>query len=118
MDIPDLAKRDKFQFQWWAVTLINAVPYGGKKKGADTGLMATTIASRTVKKRKPEIVSVKTGENIGVKDVRDLRGVIERERAPFAVLITLREPTRTPPSRPRGSLHNHVSARGSGGGRI
>jgi DNA methylase len=34
----DLARRDKFQFQWWAVTLINAVPYSGKKKGADTGI--------------------------------------------------------------------------------
>ena len=34
----DLAKRDKYQFQWWAVTLINAVPYGGKKKGADSGI--------------------------------------------------------------------------------
>jgi hypothetical protein len=34
----DLATRDKYQFQWWAVSLVNAVPYGGKKKGADTGI--------------------------------------------------------------------------------
>ena len=34
----DLAERDKYQFQWWAVSLVNAVPYGGKKKGADTGI--------------------------------------------------------------------------------
>jgi adenine specific DNA methylase Mod len=33
-----LAAQDKYQFQWWAVSLVNAVPYGGKKKGADSGI--------------------------------------------------------------------------------
>jgi hypothetical protein len=28
-----LAMQDKYQFQWWAVSLVNAVPFGGKKKG-------------------------------------------------------------------------------------
>jgi site-specific DNA-methyltransferase (adenine-specific) len=36
----DLAQRDKYQFQWWAVSLVDAVPYGGQKKGADSGSMA------------------------------------------------------------------------------
>ncbi|MGH7091886.1 MAG: site-specific DNA-methyltransferase, partial [Stellaceae bacterium] len=31
----DLARRDKYQFQWWAVSLVEARPYGGRKKGAD-----------------------------------------------------------------------------------
>jgi DNA methylase len=34
----DLARRDKYQFQWWAVSLVDARPYGGKKKGADGGI--------------------------------------------------------------------------------
>ena len=34
----DLAARDKHQFQWWAVSLVDAVPQGGKKKGADRGI--------------------------------------------------------------------------------
>jgi hypothetical protein len=34
----DLAARDKYQFQWWAVSLVNAVPFGGKKKGSDSGI--------------------------------------------------------------------------------
>jgi DNA modification methylase len=34
----DLARRDKYQFQWWAVSVVDARPYGGKKKGADTGI--------------------------------------------------------------------------------
>lgn len=34
----DLARRDKYQFQWWACSLVNAQPYQGKKKGSDTGI--------------------------------------------------------------------------------
>ena len=34
----DLAQRDKYQFQWWAVSLVDAQPFQGKKKGADTGI--------------------------------------------------------------------------------
>ena len=34
----DLAIRDKYQFQWWAVSLVEAQPFGGKKKGADSGI--------------------------------------------------------------------------------
>jgi site-specific DNA-methyltransferase (adenine-specific) len=36
---------------------------------------------------------VKGGENIGVKDVRDLRGVIERENAEMGIVVTLEDPT-------------------------
>jgi site-specific DNA-methyltransferase (adenine-specific) len=25
----ELAAREKYQFQWWAVSLVNAVPFGG-----------------------------------------------------------------------------------------
>jgi site-specific DNA-methyltransferase (adenine-specific) len=89
----NLAQRDKYQFQWWAVTLISAVPYGGKKKGADSGIDGYYYCKPDGKKTEGGIVSVKGGENLGVQMIRDLRGVIEREKAPFAILITLREPT-------------------------
>jgi site-specific DNA-methyltransferase (adenine-specific) len=89
----DLAKRDKYQFQWWAVTLINAVPHAGKKKGADSGIDGYYYCKPDGKKTEAGIISVKAGESLHVDMVRDLRGVIEREKAPFAVLITLREPT-------------------------
>src|SRR5207245_6266973 len=39
------------------------------------------------------IVQVKGGY-IGVNHVRDLKGVLEREKAPIGALITLREPTK------------------------
>jgi DNA modification methylase len=88
----DLAKRDKYQFQWWAVTLINAVPYGGKKKGADTGIDGFYYCKPDGKKTEAGIVSVKGGENLHRDMVSDLRGVMEREKSPLAVLITLRSP--------------------------
>ena len=82
--------RDAYQFQWWAVTLINAVPYGGKKKGADSGIDGYYYCKPDGKKTEGGIVSVKGGDNLGVQMVRDLRGVMEREKkAPFAVLLTL-----------------------------
>ena len=33
-----LANQDRYQFQWWALSLIRARPYQGKKKGADEGV--------------------------------------------------------------------------------
>jgi site-specific DNA-methyltransferase (adenine-specific) len=89
----DLAKRDKFQFQWWAVTLINAMPYGGKKKGADSGIDGYYYCKPDGKKTEAGIVSVKGGETLHRDMVSDLRGVMEREKSPFAVLIALRNPT-------------------------
>jgi hypothetical protein len=34
----DLARRDKYQFQWWAVSMVDVRPYGDRKKGPDTGI--------------------------------------------------------------------------------
>ena len=39
-------------------------------------------------------MSVKAGENVSVAMVRDLRGVIEREKAEIGVLISMEEPTK------------------------
>jgi site-specific DNA-methyltransferase (adenine-specific) len=89
----DLAKRDKFQFQWWAVTLINAVPYGGKKKGPDSGIDGYYYCKPDGKKTEAGIISVKGGETVHRNAVGELRGVVERETAPLGVLITLREPS-------------------------
>jgi len=33
----NLAQRDKYQFQWWAVSLIDAQPYDGKRKAQTAG---------------------------------------------------------------------------------
>jgi site-specific DNA-methyltransferase (adenine-specific) len=89
----ELAKQDKYQFQWWAVHKIGGQPYGDKKKGADTGIDGYLYYMDEKDKIKKAIISVKGG-GTSVKDVRDLGHVIEREKADIGVFITLEKPTR------------------------
>jgi len=88
-----LALLDKYQFQWWAVSLVDAVPYGAKKKGADSGIDGLIYFKPDGKATEKAIVSVKGGENVSVKMIRDLGHVIEREKAKLGVFITLAQPT-------------------------
>ncbi|OHC74908.1 MAG: DNA methylase [Rhodospirillales bacterium RIFCSPLOWO2_12_FULL_58_28] len=90
----DLARRDKYQFQWWAVSLVEARPYGGKKKGADGGIDGILFFRSGKDKTEKALVSVKGGENIGVGMIRDLIAVVEREKAAVGVLISLAFPTK------------------------
>jgi site-specific DNA-methyltransferase (adenine-specific) len=90
----DLARRDKYQFQWWAVSVVDARPFGGKKKGADTGIDGILFFRSDKDKTEKALVSVKGGENTGVGVVRDLIAVVEREKAAVGVLISLALPTR------------------------
>jgi site-specific DNA-methyltransferase (adenine-specific) len=90
----DLAARDKYQFQWWAVSLVDARPFGGKKTGADGGIDGILFSRSDKDKTEKALVSVKGGGNVGVGMVRDLIAVVEREKAAVGVLITLALPTR------------------------
>ena len=92
-DAVKLAEDDKFQFQWWALGLVGARPEE-QKKGADHGIDGKILFRDDPKSTKPEqiIIQVKGGKT-SVKDVRDLRGVLDREQAAIGVLITLEEPT-------------------------
>ena len=88
-----LADADKYQFQWWAVSLVNAVPYGGKKRGADTGIDGHIYFKPDGKTTEKGIVSVKGGATVGVAMVKDLIATVDREKAKVGVFITLAEPT-------------------------
>jgi adenine specific DNA methylase Mod len=88
-----LAEADKYQFQWWAVSLVNAVPFGGKKKGADGGIDGHIYFKPDGKTTEKAIVSVKGGLNVSVPMIRDLAHVVDREKAKIGVFITLAEPT-------------------------
>lgn len=37
-DAVDLARRDRYQFQWWSLDLVDARPHNERKKGADRGV--------------------------------------------------------------------------------
>lgn len=87
-----LAKQDPYQFQWWALGLVGARPVE-QRKGADKGIDGRLFFHDEKKgKTKQIVLSVKSG-HVSVKDVRDLRGVLEREHAEIGVLLTLEEPT-------------------------
>ena len=88
-----LAEQDKYQFQWWALGLVGARPVE-QKKGADRGIDGKILFRDNPKAGKPEqiIIQVKGGKT-GAKDVRDLRGVLEREKAAIGILISLQPAT-------------------------
>jgi hypothetical protein len=137
------------QFEWWAVVArpswpwarftgetpaLRARPAKDHKKGADTGIDGyINFFDDKSGQAKQVIVQVKSGY-VGVNHVRDLKGVIEREKAAMGALITLREPTKpmlaeadaagghhplVPSSKRRGICENSPPGSGGvGGGRL
>jgi site-specific DNA-methyltransferase (adenine-specific) len=91
-DARALAEQDKFQFQCWALGLVDARP-AEPKKGADRGIDGRRFFPEGKKRATEQIIFSVKGGHVSVKDVRDLRGVIEREAAAIGVLISLEEPT-------------------------
>ena len=93
-----LAVQDRYQFQWWALSLIRARPYQGRKKGADEGVDGV-IYYEDVDPDKPKktltrkiVVQVKSGK-VSVKDIRELKSVVDSQDAVIGVFITLNPPT-------------------------
>jgi site-specific DNA-methyltransferase (adenine-specific) len=87
-----LAQEDRYQFQWWALGLIDARPVH-YKKGADHGIDGVIhFFDDTSGRAKKAVVQVKSG-HVKVGDVRDLKGVVEREKAEIGFFITLENPT-------------------------
>jgi len=92
-DAATLAASDPYQFQWWALGLVGARPAEGKK-GPDQGIDGRIyFHDGEAWKTKQIILSVKAGK-LHAHYVRDLRGVVEREKAAIGVLLTLEEPTK------------------------
>jgi len=95
-----LAQDDRYQFQWWALSLIRAKPLGGQegsktgKKGSDKGVDGIiNFVDDTSDKSKRVIVQVKSG-HVKSGDIRDLVGTVQREEAAIGVFLTLEPPTR------------------------
>ncbi len=87
-----LAVQNRYQFQWWVLSLVDARPYGDKKRGADTGIDGFIYFMDEKEKIKSVVVQVKSGK-VSVKDIRDLGYVIDREKAKMGIFITLEAPT-------------------------
>lgn len=92
-DAAQLAADDPYQFQWWALGLVGARPVE-QKKGADKGIDGRLYFHGDQRSETEQIIfSVKAG-GTSVPHVRDLRGVLDREKAAMGVLITMQEPTK------------------------
>lgn len=94
-----LAQDDRYQFQWWALSLIRAKPLGGQegsktgKKGSDKGVDGViTFIDDNTGKPKRAVVQVKSG-HVRSGDIRDLKGTLEREKAALGIFITLEPPS-------------------------
>ncbi len=89
-----LAQQDPYQFQFWALGLVGARPVE-EKRGADRGIDGRLYFhdEKDTRKTKQIILQVKSG-HVGVKDVRELIAVVEREKARMGALISLQEPTK------------------------
>lgn len=85
--------RTSINFNGGRCRFVDAVPYGGKKKGADSGIDGFIYFKPDGKTTEKAIVSVKGGGNVNVAMVRDLGHVVEREKAKVGVFITLAEAT-------------------------
>jgi len=89
-DAEALAASDPYQFQWWALGLVGARPVE-QKKGADKGIDGRIYFHEGPGETKQIILSA---GKLHAPYVRDLRGVVEREKAVIGVLLTLDEPTK------------------------
>jgi DNA modification methylase len=96
VSVPDaraLAESEPYQFQWWALGLVDARPVEGKK-GADKGIDGKIIfQGEKPGQFETVIISVKAGHLLA-HYVRDLRGVVDREKAAIGVLISMEDPTK------------------------
>ncbi len=88
-----LAAEDKYQFQWWALGQVGARP-ADQKKGADRGIDGRLYFHDDDSGQSKQIIfSVKAG-GVTVSQVRDLRGVLSREKAEIGVFLCFEPPTK------------------------
>ena len=85
----------RYQFEWWALSLVGARPAGDrKKKGADSGIDGViSFFDDNSGKAKRIVVQVKSG-NVTRNQIATLKGDMEREKAEIGLFITLKNPTR------------------------
>ena len=89
-----LWEQDPYQFQFWAVSLLEAQPQSEQKRGADRGIDGLLYFIDGQRRTSHKIVVQVKGGRVSSPQVRDLKGVVEREQAAMGLFISLEEPTR------------------------
>ena len=95
-----LAEKDRFEFEYWVLDLVNAIPAQSKTKenmrGADKGIDGVITIVKSVKSGKKELgkilVQVKSG-GVHRDDIATLKSDVQREKAEGGVFVTLERPT-------------------------
>lgn len=88
-----LADDDKFHFQRWALEKLGVDP-SDIKPGADRGIDGKLyFADGTSGRTKRVVLSVKGGQRVTPRDVRELRGVLDRDGFQIGVLVSAVKPT-------------------------
>ncbi len=90
----ELARRDKHEFEKWIVPKLDGHLVNDGKKGADGGIDGIIYFKPDDGKARKAIISVKGGKNVGVAMVRDLVGVMKREKAEAGIFVTAELPTK------------------------
>ncbi len=105
-----LWEQDPYQFQFWAVSLLEAQPQGEQKRGADRGIDGIIYFVDGPRRTPQKVVVQVKGGRVSSPQVRDLKGVVEREKAALGLFITLEEPTRDMRAEAAsgGFYHSHI----------
>ena len=83
----------RYQFEWWALGLVDARPAQDRKKGADSGIDGyINFFDDHSGKAKRIVVQVKSG-HVTRNQIATLNSDREREKAEIGLFITLRPPT-------------------------
>ena len=89
-----LAEQDRYQFEFWAMSLLEAFPREQKKRGADRGIDGVIhFIDGPHRSAHKAVVQVKSGR-VSSPLIRDLKGTVDREKAALGLFITLEDPTR------------------------
>ena len=89
-----LWEQDPYQFQFWAVSLLEAQPQQEQRRGADRGVDGMLYFLDGPRRTPHKVVIQVKGGHVSSPQIRDLKGVVEREKAALGLFISLEDPTR------------------------
>ena len=84
----------RYQFEWWALGLVDARPARDRRRGADSGVDGyINFFDDNSGQAKRIVIQVKSGR-VDRAQIAALKGDMEREKAEIGLFITLQQPTR------------------------
>ena len=89
-----LWEQDPYQFQFWAVSLLEAQPRQQPRRGPDRGIDGLLYFIDGPRRTAQKIVIQVKGGRVSSPQIRDLKGVVEREQAALGLFLSLDAPTR------------------------